>query len=138
MSTYRVVFWGEIKPGKRKEVVMLDFADRFAVRNGAHLRALFSGKMNVIRKGLDATYAKRLVQAIESVGAVSRAELETPQNAPRIGQNDNEQSFLPGDLVPSTYPNGLAKKLAVARDLPRKQVSAGSTPKKSPSPFNKR
>ncbi len=123
MSTYRVVFWGETLPGKKKEAVMLAFADKFGIRSGNHLRTLFSGKPNILKRGLDKTYAKRLVMAIEAIGGISRMEEETPYNAPRYDQIDPQDVQIAGDPVPSTYPQGLAKKLAAAQNLPTKKIS---------------
>ena len=136
MSTYRVVFWGETLPGKKKEAVMLAFADKFGIRSGNHLRTLFSGKPNVLKRGLDRTYAKRLTLAVEAVGGVCRMEEETPYNAPSYDQNESESVQIAGDPVPSTYPQGLAKKLVAAKKLPPKRVSPHVVaPRKHHSPF---
>ncbi len=117
---------------------MLAFADRFGVRNGKQLRALFSGRVNVIKQGLDQTYAKRLVLAIESIGGISRMELETPQNALSFEHSGEGEAQLAGELVPSTYPSGLAEKLEQARSQPRKHISPQATARRPPSPFGTR
>lgn len=126
MDTYKVVFWGETFPGKNREAAMMAFADRFGVRNGSQLKNLFSGKVNILKQGLDKTYAKRLAMAIEEIGCRSR--IETDRTDKRLQYETNDDLVLESRL-PDTYPSGLAQKLEQAQLLEPRMLAINLVPK---------
>lgn len=139
MSTYRIVFTGEILPGKTKESVMLDFAERFNILNQDHLRALFSGTPKTLKKGLDEDTAIRLLKALEGIGAAGRKEIEVPEVSSQLELTDNFFDSTPpispiAHQLPVNYPTGLAEKLEQAQTQPVKSVSPKLAAKKR-TPF---
>lgn len=140
MASFRIVFSGEVLPGKRKDIVMLDFADRFKVPSGKHLRALFSGQPKVLKKGLDEDTAIRYIKALESIGVKAKREVEVPEVSSHLELTDNFFDTTPmaaaDNQLPDHYPQDLSEKLAKARTKGKKTISGDSTRLRKPqSPF---
>lgn len=142
MASYRIVFKGEILPGKRKDIVMLDFASRFKVPSGDHLRALFSGEPKVLKKGIDEDTAIRFIKALEAIGVKAKREIEVPEVSSQLELTDNFFDNAPmsepaAHDLPEHYPHGLREKLEQARGKAKKTISAnGNRRPKSASPFS--
>jgi hypothetical protein len=133
MNTYKVVFWGETCPGKSKEAAMIAFADRFGIKCGKQLRSLFSGQTNTLKHGLDRTYARRLALAIEEIGCRSRIECERTSSRGTYETAPDKGIQLSYAVIPSTYPQGLDKKLAqaLAKDPKRLSINLGQNRSRS-------
>lgn len=103
---------------------MAAFSQRFNVHSGKQLHALFCGKPKILKAALDETTAKRLLLALEAIGARARVEPDTPMTQGAKSAAVSGAVGLADNLVPSTYPKGLAKKLERAKTLPVKVISA--------------
>ncbi|BFM09002.1 hypothetical protein [Halioxenophilus aromaticivorans] len=139
MASYRIVFKGEILPGKRKDIVMLDFAERFKVPTGDQLKALFSGELKVLKKGIDENTAIRFVKALESIGVKAKREIEVPEVSSHLELTDNFFDTTPvaapqPHTLPEHYPQRLSEKLELARGKSKKTVSPVNTRRGRPTP----
>ncbi len=142
MASYRIVFKGEILPGKRKDIVMLDFAARFKVPTGEHLRALFSGEAKVLKKGIDEDTAIRFIKALEAIGVKAKREIEVPEVSSQLELTDNFFDNTPMSApvvhdLPDHYPQHLTEKLEQARGKMKKTISGTANRRPKPNtPFS--
>lgn len=143
MASFRIVFSGEVLPGKRKDIVMLNFAERFNVPSGNHLRSLFSGQPKVLKKGIDEDTAIRYIKALESIGVKARREIEVPEVSSLLDITDNFFDAKPmaapeSHDLPEHYPQRLSEKLQMARSKGKKTIQSGNARKRKPtSPFDR-
>jgi len=87
-NNYRIILNGEVAPGANPDSVKEKMARHFKL-SAQQVEALFSGKEQVVKKGVDRETAEKYQAAIENTGAVCRVEisevdisglsLETPQ-----------------------------------------------------------
>lgn len=81
MQDYGVVFAGRLCEGVAPEEARANLARLLRIDDAARLDRLFSGKPVVIKKGLDATQARRYEQALRQAGVICELRRAAPAPA---------------------------------------------------------
>ncbi|GAB3094728.1 hypothetical protein G8770_01420 [Aestuariicella hydrocarbonica] len=97
LSTYRVVFWGDVAAGHSKRDVALKFARQFGLKNSRQLKHLFSGRFLTLKRGLSEAEAQRYRRVIDGLGGVCRVEREVTSFS-CANRSQKPQKRLPGPL----------------------------------------
>lgn len=78
---YNVMLTGELVPGAERGRVVALFGAKFGLQP-AQAEGLFSGRPVVIKKGVDAATAQRIVEQVRQMGAVAAAQAVEPPPPP--------------------------------------------------------
>jgi len=81
MTSYEIVFFGELQPGFNEGQVCANLCQLFKA-DEARIKPLFSGRRTVLKKGLDLATAEKYRAALERAGAW--VELVNPDVAPAV------------------------------------------------------
>lgn len=93
---YNVMLTGELVPGAERGRVVALFGAKFGLQP-AQAEGLFSGRPVVIKRGVDAATAQRIVEQVRQMGAVAAAQAAEPPPPPVPA---------PAAAVPPPRPNG--------------------------------
>ncbi|PPE72317.1 TIGR00266 family protein [Solimonas fluminis] len=93
---YNVMLTGELVPGAERGRVVALFGAKFGLQP-AQAEGLFSGRPVVIKRGVDAATAQRIVEQVRQMGAVAAAQAVEPPPPPVPA---------PAAAVPPPRPNG--------------------------------
>lgn len=109
---YRVVFVGQVEPGRDPDKVKADLASKFKL-NQAMVKRIMAGRPIVVKSNLDAEMAFRYKTEIDAVGALSRIEpvpavndldelgyIERRKGERRTGLNDRRRSERGSSIQP--------------------------------------
>ncbi|HEX7026054.1 MAG TPA: hypothetical protein VF268_02345 [Gammaproteobacteria bacterium] len=109
---YRVVFVGQVEPGRDPEKVKADLAAKFKLKP-AVIKRIMAGRPIVVKNNLDAEMAFRYKTEIDAVGALSRIEpvpavndldelgyIERRKGERRTGLNDRRRSERGSSIQP--------------------------------------
>jgi len=75
--TFKVVFFGVVRDGENKQVVMARFKSLFGIQTPSTLEHLFSGNMAVLKSGVSYEEASRYQEAITNAGSECSIEPDT-------------------------------------------------------------
>ena len=88
---YKVIFDGDLLPGKKQADVQEKLAGLFNVDINKAAK-LFSGKSHTVKSNLDLKYAKKYVRALAKLGALGyivQEIIESDQHVTPAPENDN-------------------------------------------------
>lgn len=89
---YKVMFEGDIIPGKEQSVVQGEMAKLFGVETGKVGR-LFTGKQRKLKSGLTLDQAKKYVRALAKLGALAFIEPHEEEDKKPIEVKDPDSQF---------------------------------------------
>ncbi|MGQ9426096.1 hypothetical protein ACXYTJ_11440 [Gilvimarinus sp. F26214L] len=75
-ETFRIVFWGELRPGSERDQVVEAFMSILKMANRPRILRMFSGYPVVLGENLSLSRAHRMIGQLRDAGAVCRLESE--------------------------------------------------------------
>ena len=119
---YRIVFAGELAPGKRVQEIVESFSMRFRVSEDRARKVVLGGERLVLKHDLDPKRASQYRDALEKTGLMVVVEAQNPGSAAPLGADvfQNDSQTLHSDLFVSEMPPDM--------ELPGARDSAPSSP----------